>query len=60
MTSQHKELAEELSKNRLEISGLKNTLNELNSQKESWFGKKNLLSSKIKELIAKIKDNKSK
>ena len=60
MTSQHKELVEELSKNRIEISKLKNTLNELNKEKESWFGKKNLLSSKIKGLIGKIRDNKSK
>lgn len=55
-----KELVEELNNHRVEISKLKNTLNELDKEKELWFRKKNELSSKIKELIVKIKDDKSK
>ena len=60
MASQHKELVEELNNHRVEISKLRNTLNELDKEKESWFGKKEALSAKIKESIRKIKDNKTK
>src|SRR3989338_5065353 len=60
MASQHKELVEELNNNRVEISKLRKALNELGKEKESWFGKKEALSAKIKESIRKIKDNKTK
>jgi len=56
MTSQgHKELVEELNKLRLEISKLRDSLNELDAQKELWFTKKSESSSKIKSGIVKIK-----
>ncbi len=60
MPSNHKELVKELNNHRVEISKLRNTLNELDKEKESWFGKKEALSAKIKESIRKIKDNKTK
>ena len=60
MASSHKELAEELNNHRVEISRLRNVLNELGKERESWFGKKEALRAKIKESIRKIKDNKTK
>lgn len=60
MASQHKELAEELNNHRVEISKLRNALNELGKEKESWFSKKEALNARIKESIRKIKDNKAK
>src|SRR3989344_3012270 len=61
MSSQSaKELVEELNKHRVEVSKLRNILNELDKEKESWFKKKKELSSKIRESIQKIKDNKNK
>ena len=60
MASSHKELAEELNNHRVEISKLRNTLNGLDKEKESWFGRKEALNAKIKESIRKIKDNKTK
>ena len=61
MTSHsHKELVEELNRHRVDVSKLKNTLNELDKEKESWFRKKEALGAKIKESIQKIKDNKAK
>ncbi len=59
MTSQHKELVAELGKNREEIFKLRSTLNEIDKEKESWFKKKEELSSKIKEAIQKIKSSKA-
>ena len=61
MSSQSaKDLVEELNKHRVEVSKLRNTLNELDKEKESWFKKKKELSAKIRESIQKIKDNKNK
>lgn len=61
MTSQSaKELFEELNKQRIEVSKLRNTLNKLDNEKESWFKKKTEFSKNIKESIQKIKDNKVK
>ena len=60
MPSNHKELVEELGNRRVEISKLKNALDGIHREKESWFRKKSEISAKIKELIRKIKDNKSK
>src|SRR3989338_1462044 len=61
MTSHsHKELVEELNKHRAEVSKLKNSLNGLDREKESWFRKKEEISSKIRAGIQKIKDSKAK
>ena len=60
MASQHRELVEELNNRRVEISKLRNALNELGKEKESWFGRTEALNAKIKESIRKIKDNKTK
>ena len=62
MTSQpsFKELSEELNKCKAELSKLKNALNGLNAEKESWFGKKEEFSIKIRESIQKIKEIKAK
>ncbi|MBI4452295.1 hypothetical protein HY637_02620 [Candidatus Woesearchaeota archaeon] len=60
MTSQHKELVEELNRHRAEASKLRNTLNELDNEKESWFRKKEEISSRIRAGIQKIKENKAK
>lgn len=38
-----------------EISELKNKLNELNKEKESWFSKKESIHKEISSLIAEIK-----
>ncbi|MBI2541748.1 hypothetical protein HYV80_03505 [Candidatus Woesearchaeota archaeon] len=59
MASQQ-ELVAELNKHNVEISNLKNRLDEIDREKESWFNKKSSLSAKIRELIQKIKGNKSK
>lgn len=53
-----KELIEELNKQRIEVSKLRNALNELDKEKESWFEKKEEYSRKIRESIQKIKDSK--
>src|SRR3989338_2108451 len=61
MSSQSaKELVDELNKSKVEILKLKNSLNELNAEKESWFKKGEECSKKIRESIQKIKENKSK
>ena len=59
MASQAKELIEELNRHKVEVSKLRNSLNELDKEKESWFKKKDDLSKKIKDSIQKIKDNKN-
>ena len=55
-----KELIEELNKHRIEISKLRDSLNELDRQKESWFKKKEEFSKEIRDAIQKAKDNKAK
>ncbi|MDP3765166.1 MAG: hypothetical protein Q8R04_01510 [Nanoarchaeota archaeon] len=55
-----KELVEELNKYRLEVSKLRNALNELDTEKEACYKKKEEFSAKIKDSIQKIKDNKNK
>ncbi len=55
-----KQLVEELSKSRLEVSKLRALLNELDNEKESWFRKKAECSKKIRESIQKIKEAKTK
>ena len=61
MTSHsHKELVEELNKHRAEVSKLRNSLNDLDREKESWFRKKEEISSRIRAGIQKIKDSKAK
>ena len=61
MTSHsHKELVEELNKHRIDASKLRNALNELDKEKESWFRKKEEISSRIRAGIQKIKENKVK
>lgn len=59
-SSSAKELVEELNRHKVEVSKLRNALNDLDREKESWYKKKQELSSKIKDSIQKIKDNKSK
>ena len=55
MTSKQsqKELVDELSKCKIDISKLKNTLNELDNEKEKWLKRKRELSSQIRENIKK-------
>lgn len=61
MTSQSaKELVGELNNHKVEVSKLRNALNELDKEKESWFKKKEEISAKIKQNINKIKDTKTK
>jgi len=60
MASGYKELVEELNRHRIEVSKLKSSLNGLDEEKESWFGKKEEISKKIRESIQKIKDSKTK
>lgn len=60
MASGYKELVEELNKHKLEVSRLKNSLNGLDAEKESWFRKKEELSGRIRNFIQKIKDSKAK
>ena len=61
MTSQSaKELVDELNNHKVEVSKLRNALNELDKEKESWFKKKEEYSAKIKGDIKKIKENKAK
>ncbi len=55
-----KELFAELDKLRNEINSSRNELNRINDQKESWFRKKEDLSSTIRKNIAQIKENKKK
>lgn len=55
-----KELIEELNKQRVEVSKLRNALNELDKEKESWFRKKEDCFKKIRESIQKIKEDKAK
>ena len=52
-----KELVEELNKHKVEVSKLRNALNGLDKEKESWFQKREECSKKIKEFIQKIKDS---
>lgn len=60
MTSSQKELVEELNKHKVEVPKLRNALNELDKEKESWFKKKEELSEAISKTIQKIKDNTAK
>lgn len=60
MNSQQRELVEELNNHKVEVSKLRNTLNEIGREKESWFRKKAEFSAKIRELIQKIKEIKAK
>lgn len=55
-----RELAEELNKHRIEISKLRNALNDIDTEKELRFKKKQELSAKIKDAIQKIRDSKAK
>ena len=55
-----KELVGELNRYRIEVSKLRNALNELDKEKESWFRKKEEFSKKILDSIQKIKDSKAK
>lgn len=55
-----KELIVELDKHKAEVSKLRHTLNELDSEKESWFKKREEFSKKIREDIQKIKDKREK
>jgi uncharacterized coiled-coil DUF342 family protein len=59
MASQQ-ELVEQLNNFKIEVSKLKNSLNELDREKELWFRKKDEFSAKIRASIQKIKDSKSK
>ena len=58
MESSAKELVEELNKHKAEVSKLRNILNELNREKESWYKKKGDISAKIRASIQKIKESK--
>ncbi|MEK6983180.1 MAG: hypothetical protein AABX33_01290 [Nanoarchaeota archaeon] len=60
MTSSQKELVEKLKGVKIDASKLRNELNTLDAQKESWFKKKEEFSAKIRDFIKKIKENKSK
>ncbi|MBI3026919.1 hypothetical protein HYY70_02305 [Candidatus Woesearchaeota archaeon] len=62
MTSQQSQnqLVQELNKHRAEVSTLRNLLNGLDKEKESWFKKKEEFSKKIKEAIQLIKSSKAK
>lgn len=55
-----RELVEELNRHRIEVSKLRNALNDLDKEKESWFEKKEGFSKKIRDLIQIIKDSKAK
>ena len=55
-----RELVEELNRHRVEVSKLRNVLNELDMEKESWYRKKEEFSIKIRQSIQKIKENKAK
>ncbi|MBI2101761.1 hypothetical protein HYT53_04065 [Candidatus Woesearchaeota archaeon] len=55
-----KELVEELNRHRIEASKLRNALNELDKEKESWFKKKEEFSKKIRDSIQAIKYSKAK
>ena len=55
-----RELVEELSNLKAEASKLRNALDELDREKESWFKKRDDCSKRIRESIQKIKENKSK
>ncbi len=54
-----KGLVEELNKHRIEASKLKNSLNALDKEKESWFKKREEFSKKIRESIQNIKSDKA-
>src|SRR3989344_8057156 len=60
MAQGYHELVKELNQHKLEVSKLRNELNAIDKEKESWFENKREKSKQIKELINKIKDNKSK
>lgn len=55
-----KELIAEFDKHKAEVSKLKHTLNETDTEKESWFKKREEFSKKIREGIQKIKDSREK
>lgn len=55
-----KELVKELNNHKIEVSKLRNALNELDREKEAWFRKKEEFSKSIRDLIQKIKDSKVK
>ena len=54
--AEEKDSFKDLNKCKTEITGLKNTLNELDNQKESWFKKKEEHTKKISKFIKEIKD----
>ena len=55
-----RELVEQLNKQRVEVSKLRDILNNLDKEKESWFRKKQEASVNIREAIKKIKASKAK
>jgi uncharacterized coiled-coil DUF342 family protein len=60
MSSRQNKLIKELNEHKLDVSKLKNQLNELDKEKESWFRKNKELSRRIREAIQKIRKNKAK
>jgi len=54
-----KELLSQLQEKRTEIRNLKSSLNQINSQKESWFSKKEALSKQIAKLIGQVRESKT-
>jgi len=62
MLTEHerKLLQENLDSVKKEVNNIRNSLNEINAQKESWFAKKEEIGKKIRELIGKVKDAKAK
>ena len=56
---QREEYIKKIKDLRIEISILKNKLNELNKEKEKWFSKKENLKDEIKELVKQIKNIKN-
>ena len=59
-THSAKELVGELNKYKIEASKLRQVLNKLDQDKESWFKKTNDYSQRIRELIRKVKEFKEK
>ena len=58
MSQQEKKLVEELNRQRVEIAKLKNSLNELDKEKESWFRKKEEFSANISQSMQQIREKK--
>ena len=59
-TEEEREVAKRLNEVKNAVIALKSRLNELGEQKESWFEKKEAVSSKIRELIGRLKENRAK